>query len=69
VLARKIRLRRNSIVYGGPFTHPAQLVRESKATMEDFHRFNVKENGGAVLQLARESNANYPPARGIFKAN
>jgi hypothetical protein len=37
--------------------------------MEDFHRFNVKENGGAVLQLARESNANYPPARGIFKAN
>jgi hypothetical protein len=37
--------------------------------MEDFHRFNVKENGDAVLQLARELNANYPPTRGIFKAN
>jgi hypothetical protein len=34
----------------GPFAHPSQIVREAKATMEDFHRFNVKENESAVLQ-------------------
>jgi hypothetical protein len=35
---------------GGPFAQLAQIFKEAKATVEDFHRFNVKENGGIVLQ-------------------
>jgi hypothetical protein len=37
MLTQKIWPRWNSIVYGGPFTHLAQIVKEAKATMEDFH--------------------------------
>ncbi len=58
VLAQKIWLRRNSVVYEGPFAHPAQIFKKATAIMEDFHRFNVKENGGACC-IASRSTAIY----------
>jgi hypothetical protein len=38
VLARKIWLHQNSVVYGDPFPDPAQIFREAKATVRDFYR-------------------------------
>lgn len=68
VLAWKIWLHQNSIVYGGPFAYPGQIVREAMATMEDFHRFNEK-NGSAVLQENQALTIWKPPNQGICKAN
>jgi hypothetical protein len=47
VLARKLWLRRNSVVFGGVFISSNQLMRETVISIEDFKRANVpteKEN-------------------------
>jgi len=69
VLTRKIWLWRNSIVYGGFFAHPVQLFKEAKVSVEEFHRFNDKENGGIVLQENLSLPILKPPPSGILKAN
>jgi ribonuclease HI len=69
VLTRKIWLLRNSIVYGGIFPHPAQLFKEAKVSVEEFHRFNDKEHGGIVLQENLLIPIWKPPPSGILKAN
>jgi hypothetical protein len=69
VLNRKIWLRRNSIVYGCFFAHPVQLFKEAKVSVEEFHRFNDKENGGIVLQENLSLPIWKPPPSGFLKAN
>jgi ribonuclease HI len=69
VLTRKIWLRRNSVVYGGFFTHLVQLFKEAKVSVEEFHRFNDKENRGIVLQENLSLPIWKPPPSGFLKAN
>jgi hypothetical protein len=54
VLAQKLWLRRNSLVHEGTFAHPSQVLRETKKSLEDFHRHNDKE-GEHVGRLTRKS--------------
>jgi hypothetical protein len=69
VLTRKIWLRRNSVVYGGFFTHLVQLFKEAKVSVEEFHMFNDKENGGIILQENLSLPIWKPPPSGFLKAN
>lgn len=39
-LARRIRLRRNTVVFGGIFSPLAQLVKQGIASLEEFHLAN-----------------------------
>jgi hypothetical protein len=70
VLARKLWLRRNSVVFGGVFTSPNQLMREVVISIEDFKRANVpteKENDFQAIPV--------PPVQwkalslGLYKIN
>lgn len=41
-VARKIWLCKNTIVFGGDLTHPAQLVRSSKEVVMEFYEAEQK---------------------------
>jgi hypothetical protein len=42
VLARRIWLRRNSVIHGECFTHPSQFLRDAQNSLEDFRFANRK---------------------------
>jgi ribonuclease HI len=70
VMAKKLWLRRNSLVFGGGFISPNQLMREAIISIEDFKRANVpteKENDFQAIPV--------PPVQwkahslGLYKIN
>jgi tagatose-1,6-bisphosphate aldolase non-catalytic subunit AgaZ/GatZ len=42
ILARKIWFQRNSVVHGGVFTGPNELIQEAYASIDDFRKVNAK---------------------------
>jgi hypothetical protein len=43
VTARKIWLRRNSVIHGEQFSHPTQLLREAQNSLEEFQRIHSED--------------------------
>jgi hypothetical protein len=69
VTARRIWLRRNSVVHGEPFTHPSQLLREAQNSLEDFQWIHNEVGSGS--QNARDLTEVQwkPPVEGMIKLN
>jgi hypothetical protein len=70
VLARKLWLRRNSVVFGGVFISPNQLMREAVISIEDFKRANVpteKENDFQAIPVPPVQWK--APSLGLYKIN
>jgi hypothetical protein len=70
VLARKLWLRRNSIVFGGVFISPNQLIREVVISIEDFKRANApteKENDFHAIPVPPVQWK--APSLGLYKIN
>ena len=69
VTARKIWLRRNSVVHGEPFSHPTQLIRDAQNSLEEFQRIHYESRGG--MQITRDTvEAKWkPPPENMIKLN
>jgi ribonuclease HI len=55
ITARRIWLRRNTIVHGGEMTHPLQVTREATTSLDDYQRANAHmstedEAGGNIVE-------------------
>lgn len=53
VIARNIWIRRNSVVYGGVFSHPDKVMWEATTSLEDFKSTNMvvmESTKGTVMQ-------------------
>jgi hypothetical protein len=51
--ARRLWLRRNSLIHEGVFLHPNQLIREVQASLEDFQLVNAR--GDEVFKQNEEA--------------
>jgi hypothetical protein len=72
VLARRIWLRRNSLVFEGIFAHPNIVYKEGATSLCDFRRCNEKP--GTELSLRGTTSTPRqpswsPPPSGVFKIN
>ena len=71
ITARNIWTRKNIVLHGGPFTHPNQLVQESKESLGQFLEANENQGiligeliaAGAQLKCWRQ------PPLGFYKIN
>jgi hypothetical protein len=69
VTARKIWLRRNTVVFGGMFSHPTQLLKEAKAVLEDFKRMNTSSSLPSVENHPPGEEKWVPPPLNLVKIN
>jgi hypothetical protein len=69
VLARRIWLRRNSVIHGEIFTHPAQLLRDAQLSLEDFQNANQKTHNEEPTATAGLDVHWKPPTRNVIKLN
>jgi hypothetical protein len=65
VISRRIWLRRNPFIFDNIFTPPQTVFKESMKSLDDFRKYNKKEEafviyGGESNSLLRE-NTLYPP--------
>jgi hypothetical protein len=69
VTARKIWLRRNSVIHGECFSHPTQLLREAQNSLEEFQRIQSGSRDG--LQTLRDNvEVKWePPPENVLKLN
>jgi hypothetical protein len=69
VTARKIWLRRNSVIHGEFFSHPTQLLRDAQNSLEDFQR--IHSGNGDDMQTSSEIvEAKWePPPENMLKMN
>ena len=66
VTARRIWLRRNCLIHEGYFLHPNQLVREAKASLEEFQRANGRgEDDARQAKELLQIKWKHPPLREI----
>lgn len=69
VIARKIWLRRNTVVYGGVFSHPNVLIQEAVSSLNEYREANTME---AMVVLNREPVIPIKwqaPPPGVYKVN
>jgi ribonuclease HI len=69
VLARRIWLRRNSVIHGECFTHPSQLLRDAQNSLEDFWFANRKAHIEDPLAMTVSGIHWKPPQRNVVKIN
>jgi ribonuclease HI len=72
VVARKLWLRRNSLVFEGIFRHPNEVLEEAIVALEDFRRCNDLETQKAKLPVVANNSGLdrwSPPSFGEFKVN
>lgn len=69
VMARKIWLRRNSVVHGGDFIHPSILFREASSSLEEFRRVNSHEPVVQYPLLVVPTILWHKPSSGKLKIN
>jgi hypothetical protein len=72
VVARKVWLRRNSLVFEGVFRHPKEVLEEAFLSLEDFRKWNSLEESN-VMQSGSVSFSRMdrwsPPPHGRVKVN
>lgn len=68
-LARSIWLRRNTVVFGGIFSPPAQLVKQGIASLEEFHVANLDSVTVVGSSAASELQKWQRPLEGFIKIN
>ncbi|XP_062166249.1 uncharacterized protein LOC133872693 [Alnus glutinosa] len=72
VLAQRIWLRRNTLVFEGTFAHPDTVYKEGANSLNEFKRCNEKESielsPRGTEPISRPSSW-IPPPSGIFKVN
>jgi ribonuclease HI len=72
VIARRIWLRRNTLIFEGIFRHPAEVFKGAVSTLEEFKRCNHMEltaiESNNLPTMARQKNWQPPPS-GIIKIN
>ncbi|XP_059440460.1 uncharacterized protein LOC132172918 [Corylus avellana] len=69
VLARKIWLRRNSVIYGETFLHLTRLVQEAQTSLEEFQRVNNKAQCAAANNSDPAGVLWNPPPHSMIKMN
>ena len=69
VTARRIWLRRNDVLLGGLFTHPAQVLCEAKRAVEEFHHVNDGKEGANEQTCAKLLERRLPPPVNMLKVN
>jgi ribonuclease HI len=72
VIARRIWLRRNTLVFEGVFIHPNEVYAKAGVSLKEFHRCNTQKilppTGGVDLCPARQQRWS-PPPTGLIKIN
>ncbi|XP_062158594.1 uncharacterized protein LOC133866044 [Alnus glutinosa] len=72
VIAMKIWLRRNSLIFEGFFANPNSVYKEGVKALEEFKQYNKKEEPpiqAEVLAPAIEAQKWQPPPPGVIKVN
>jgi hypothetical protein len=69
VIARRIWHRRNAIVHGGEFIHPAQIVKESEIALENFQQANKAEGKPEGVTTNDRAEEWKPPQGNMIKIN
>jgi hypothetical protein len=70
ILARKLWLRINFVVFGGVFTSPNQLMREAVIFIEDFKRANAPTENENDFQVIPVPPVQWKAASlGFYKIN
>lgn len=69
VLARKLWLRRNSIIFGGAISSPQQLVKVAKESLADFHLASLSFTNGPDVPPHNERQKWGKPPMGAVKIN
>jgi hypothetical protein len=72
VIARRIWLRRNSVVHNGSFIHPNMVYREAFLAYEEFKTCNMEEAQPVptLRDIATDGlNVWKPPPEGVIKIN
>jgi hypothetical protein len=69
ITARRLWLRRNSVVHGESFTHPTQLMREAKMSLAEFQRVQQGERLKVSPALERNTTKWTPPPGDTIKMN
>jgi len=72
VIARKIWLRRNALIFDGKFAHPDVVFDEAKVSLLEFKRCNTKERCSQRAEnsvSSAKATSWFPPPRGTIKIN
>ena len=69
VIARKIWMRRNQVVHGGPFSHPNQVLKEAESVLEEYRLSHVTSNMPQPSSSSMLVEKWMPPPRNFVKIN
>jgi hypothetical protein len=67
--ARLIWLRRNTVIHGGIFTHPNQVVRNACRSLEEFRNANEAVTENEEISRPLQCITWQPPSRHLIKVN
>ncbi|XP_059440878.1 uncharacterized protein LOC132173397 [Corylus avellana] len=69
VVARKVWMRRNTVVHGGDFIPPNQVFLMAEAGLEDFQRVNTQVSGSTSETPPAQTTIWQPPPANMVKVN